>query len=74
MAAVLHLVSARDPGLAHGVIERDLAAGDEVTVVLLPGARAPELPAGAARRRVPDDLAYADLLELLFAADRVASW
>jgi hypothetical protein len=74
MARVLHLVPATDPGLAADVIRRDVAAGDDVAVVLLAGAAAPDLPDGVRTRRVPDDLSYDQLLEDIFAADRVVTW
>lgn len=74
MAAVLHLLKAADATLARTMIERSLGAGDRVTVVLLPGAAAPPLPTGVAVHRVPDDLSYDRLLELIFEADHVITW
>ena len=74
MARVLHLVPATGPGMATDVIRRDVAAGDDVAVVLLAGAALPELPDGVRARRVPDDLSYDELLESIFAADRVVTW
>jgi len=74
MAAVLHLLKASDATLARATIEQNLRAGDRVTVVFLPGAARPELPAGATPHRVPDDLSYNRLLELIFESDQVITW
>ena len=74
MAAVLHLLKAADAPLARAMIERSLGAGDRVTVVLLPGAAAPPLSAGVAVHRVPDELSYESLLDLIFEADHVITW
>jgi hypothetical protein len=74
MATVLHLLKASDTSLARVAIEQSLAAGDHVTVVLLPGATRPELPAGSATHRVPGDLSYDRLLELIFESDQVITW
>jgi hypothetical protein len=73
MARVLHLLKG-DPALALAVIAQQRAAGDEVTVALLPGASRPELPAGLALHRVPDELDWAALLERIFEADQVITW
>jgi len=74
MAAVLHLLKASDASLARAAIAQSLGAGDRVTVVLLPGAARPELPVGAAVHRVPDELAWERLLELIFESDHVVTW
>lgn len=74
MATVLHLLKAADTTLARAAIARGLGAGDRVTVVLLPGATRPELPAAAVVRRVPDELSYERLLELIFESDQVITW
>jgi hypothetical protein len=74
MARVLHLLKGGDPGLARIVIERQLRAGDAVTVGLLPGAEAMALPPGVTLRRVSRDLSYADLVDLVFASDQVITW
>lgn len=74
MARVLHLLGGGDVALAAAVIARQAADGDSVTVALLPAAAAPALPAGLTARRVPDELSYAALLELVFQADHVVSW
>ncbi|HEX9821964.1 MAG TPA: hypothetical protein VGD07_20375 [Methylomirabilota bacterium] len=73
MARILHLLKADDP-LALSLAGRQQAAGDDVTVVLLPGA--PELvpPAGVTRCRVPDERSWEALLEQIFEADQVVTW
>ncbi|HEY7366517.1 MAG TPA: hypothetical protein VIE37_20655 [Methylomirabilota bacterium] len=75
MAAQLHLVksSAQDE-LILATIGQQLADGNAVTVALLHGAPGPSLPAGVRALRVPDDLSYDGLLELIFAADHVLTW
>jgi hypothetical protein len=73
MARVLHLLKSPDGALALEVIGQQRAAGDTVTVALLPGATlAP--PAGVTARRVPDDLSWDGLLEAIFGADQVMTW
>ena len=74
MARALHLFKGGDPALALATIERQLAAGDTVTAVVLPGAAAPALPGAVATRRVPDDWSYDRLLEAVFEADHVLTW
>jgi len=74
MPRVLHLLKTADPGLAVTVIARQAAAGDAVTVALLPGAGAPALPPGVTAQRVPDELSYPALLDLVFHADHVITW
>jgi hypothetical protein len=74
MAAALHLLKGGDASLALAVVAHQLEAGDRVTIALLPGASAPVLPPGVAVRRLPDDLSYDELLELVFAADHVVTW
>jgi hypothetical protein len=56
------------------VLDRQVRAGDRVTVVVLPGGAAPTLPAGVPIRRLDGDLSYAELVELIFAADQVVTW
>jgi hypothetical protein len=73
MARILHLLKSDDP-LALTLATEQLAAGDEVSVALLPGAPALSLPAGVGRHRVPDDLSWEQLLEKIFEADQVISW
>jgi hypothetical protein len=73
MARVLHLLKSDDP-LAHTVIEQERAAGDDVTVVALPGAGDLEVPEGIRVTRVPADLTWEALLERIFEADQVITW
>lgn len=74
MAAVLHLVKGADTTLARTVLDRQVRAGDRVTVVVLPGGAASDLPAGVPIRRLDGDLSYGQLLELIFEADQVVTW
>lgn len=73
MATVLHLVGHNDPRRAVPVIAAQLAAGDHVTVAIV-GPAAPALPPGAAVHRVPAELSWDDLLDLIVAADQTFSW
>jgi len=74
MARALHVVKGGDAALALATIERQVAAGDRVSVALLPGAAVPLLPAGVEVHRVPDDWSYERLLEAVFEAEHVATW
>ncbi len=74
MARVLHLLSRHDAPLAADVIGQEIEAGDDVTVALLAGMAAPDLPDGVRARRVPEELSYQRLLEEIFAADQVITW
>ena len=74
MAAVLHLLKGSDAALARAVLDRNLHAGDRVTVVVLPGGGGAGLPAGVTVRSLDHDLSYAELLELIFEADQVVTW
>jgi hypothetical protein len=74
MPRVLHLFKGDHAAEAVAVIGPQRAARDEVTVALLAGAPLPALPDGVTVRRVPEEMSYADLLELIFAADQVVSW
>jgi hypothetical protein len=74
MASVLHLLKGDHAELARTVIARQLAAGDTITVGLLPGASAEGWPSGVTVRRVAQELSYPELLELVFAADHVVTW
>jgi hypothetical protein len=73
MARVLHLLKGEDP-LAVSLAAEQQAAGDEVTVVLLPGAPDLAPPPGVSRCRVPDELSWEALLERIFEADQVITW
>ena len=74
MTAVLHLLKSPDTALARAVLDRNLRDGDRVTVVVLPGGAASDLPTGVPVRRLDGDLSYAQLLELIFEADQVVTW
>lgn len=74
MARVLHLVKPGDPALAEATIEAQVAAGDQVTVVLLHGAGPVALPAGVTVHRLTEECSYAALLDLVFEADHVVTW
>jgi hypothetical protein len=74
MPIVLHLIKGTASAVALEAIRQQIAAGERVTVVRLEGAAAPDVPAAVDVRRVPDDLGYADLLDLVFEADQVIAW
>ena len=74
MAQALHVLKGGDGALALATIERQLGAGDHVTVALLAGAAAADLPPGVAVHRVPDEWSYERLLEAVFDADHVTAW
>jgi hypothetical protein len=74
MGTALHLIKGEDGGLATATVTRQLAAGDTVSVVALPGAAVPTLPAGVIVRRVPDEISWEALLEAMFEADQVIAW
>jgi hypothetical protein len=76
MASFLHLLKADSPSLAASVIESNARAPDAgVTVVLLGGFPPPAVPTTVSVRRLaPDDLDYAQLLDLIFASDHVVTW
>jgi hypothetical protein len=73
MPNVLHLLGPNDPGRALAVIAGQVAAGDRVTVAVV-GPHAPALPDGVSLLRVPADLSWEQLLDLIFAADQTLSW
>ncbi len=74
MASALHLLKGSGVDLALATVASQLAAGDRVTVALLHGAPSPKLPPGVQVRRVPKDLSYEQLLDLIFESDRVTAW
>lgn len=76
MASFLHLLRKDTGALAAPVIAANAARPDaRVTVVLLDGAVAPDLPAGVAVRRLTaGELDYPGLLDLIFAHDHVITW
>jgi len=73
MARVLHLLKPGDTALALEMINHQSAAGDLVTLALLPGATA-AVPPGIPARRVPEELSWEGLLEEIFEADQVIAW
>ncbi|HEU4369980.1 MAG TPA: hypothetical protein VFV05_17285 [Methylomirabilota bacterium] len=73
MARVLHLLKAGDP-LALSLAGEQQAAGDDVTLVMLPGAPDFTPPPGVTRCRVPDELSWEALLERIFESDQVITW
>src|SRR5262249_23594520 len=73
MAPLRHLLKRGDTALALEMIEHQAAAGDLVTVALLPGATATP-PPGLPTRRDPNELSWNDLLEEIFEADQVIAW
>ncbi len=74
MATVLHVLKAGSHPLAIETMRREVAAGDHVTVALLDGAEPSDTPASVRRVRVPEDVSYAQLLDLVFEAERVIAW
>ena len=75
MARFLHLIKGDSAPLAAAVAARNLGERDgDVTIVLLPGAATPSLPAGVAIKRLGVDLDYGQLLDLIFASDHVVTW
>jgi hypothetical protein len=74
MATVLHLLKGDASPLTRATIEHQRTAGDRVTVVLLEGATAPPCPSGVALHRVPEDVGYDHLIDLVFEADQVIAW
>jgi hypothetical protein len=72
MARVLHLLKAPSE-IALAAIGAGVAGGDSVTVALLPGASA-ALPEGVTVRRVPDDVSWEQLFDLIFEAESVVAW
>jgi hypothetical protein len=73
MATILHLVGENDPGRALPAIAEQVAAGDAVTVAVV-GRDAVILPPGLTVHRVPAELPWDQLLELIFAADQTFTW
>jgi hypothetical protein len=74
MSRVLHLLKGDDTALMLNVIAGQHTAGDDITVVRLPGAPTIALPSDVKARSVPDDLTYEALLQQIFAADQVITW
>jgi hypothetical protein len=74
MVAVLHVLKGGDPALALATIDRQLTAGDRVTVALLHGAPRPKVDPAVRVHRVPEDISYDKLLERIFESDQVVTW
>jgi hypothetical protein len=80
MPHVLHLLKADSSPAALAVIERQSREPDtELTVVLMPGAPAPLLPARVTVHRLAENgpegsLTHSQLLDLIFQADSAVSW
>jgi hypothetical protein len=74
MARMVHIFKGDHAAEAGAVISPQVAAGDDVTVVLLAGTAPPALPAAVKIQRVPEETSYERLLELIFAADHVVTW
>ena len=75
MARVLHLLARAGIARAITVIRGDVEAGDEVAVALLAEPPIdPPLPDTVSVHRVPAEWSYDQLLEQIFAADRVITW
>ncbi len=71
---VLHVLKGDHAAAALAVITPQVAAGDDVTVALLANTAPPALPAGVTVQRVPQDVSYDGLLDLVFGADHVVTW
>jgi hypothetical protein len=71
---VLHLLKGDDVELLSSVLDQQRSAGDDVTLVRLPGASTVAPPGGVTVLQVPDDLSYDALLDRIFAADQVITW
>ena len=74
MTHILHLLKGDDVELLSSVLTQQRSAGDEVTLIRLPGAASITPPEGMMVLRVPDDLSYEALLERIFEADQVITW
>ena len=74
MARVLHLFKGDHAAEAATVITAQVGAGDQVTVALLDASPPPGVPSGVETHRVPGDLPYERLVELVFASDHVVTW
>ena len=74
MSRALHVLKGDHTAQAIVVINAQLAAGDDVAVALIGGVDAPALPRGVTVHRVPDEVSWERLLELLFEADAAVTW
>jgi hypothetical protein len=73
MATFLHLVGHNNPGPSAAVIAGQVAAGDVVTVAVV-GPSAPTLGPGPTVLRVPEELSWDGLLDLILTTDQTFSW
>ena len=73
MGSVLHLFKTGATPLAVETIRQQIAAGDRVSVVLLDDAAPPPIERLTVRR-VPSEIDYRALLDLVFEADQVIAW
>ena len=74
MTRVLHLLKGDDVELLSSVLAQQHGAGDEITLVRLPGAAPFSPPGNVTVLRVPEDLSYEALLERIFASEQVVTW
>jgi hypothetical protein len=74
MARVLHVFKGDHAAAAGAVIARAVAAGDQVEVAVVGGVEAPPLPGSVTVHRVPDQVSYERLAELIFSSDQVVTW
>ena len=74
MTRALHVLKGDHTDRAVAVIAAQVAAGDEVTVALVGGIPVPPLPDGVQHHRVPEDVAWERLVEMIFEADSVVTW
>jgi hypothetical protein len=71
---ILHLLKGDDVELLSSVLAQPHGAGDEITLVRLPGAATFTPPDNVTVLRVPEDLSYDALLDRIFEADQVVTW
>lgn len=74
MTRILHLLKGDDVELLSSVLAQQHDAGDEITLIRLPGAATFTPPGNVTVLRVPEDLSYDALLERIFASDQVVTW
>ena len=74
MSQTIHLLKAVADDVAVATMRRQAEAGDRVIAVFLEGADVRPLPDAVTVRRVPIDVDYATLLELIFESDQVIAW
>ena len=74
MARALHILKGDHTTQAAAIINSQLAVGDEITVALIGGVEPPALAGRVTVHRVPDDVSWERLLELIFEADSAVTW